>query len=245
MTGASGCLGRAIALQHARPGAGFRLWGRDSVRLDESAQAIRALGAVTRETVFDLTDAQGAGRTVAEQDKTEVFDFAYLVAGTGETRKAGDRVESAELVARAAQVNFAAPAAMAAALADRMAERGGGRIILIGSAAGHHSLPFASAYSGSKAGLARFADALRLAVRPYGVSVTLAAPGFLDTPSAARGAKDPPFLLDVDKAAHRIVRAGERGAGHYVTPWSFRALRTLDALLPARLRDAILSRLEP
>ena len=43
-------------------------------------------------------------------------------------------------------------------------ERGSGRIALVGTAAASHSLPFAAGYAGSKAGLARFADALRLAV---------------------------------------------------------------------------------
>jgi len=248
LTGASGSLGSAIALHHARRIGGanirFQLWGRDSARLNATAKAVTAAGAGAQETLFDLCDPVAAAQKLAEQDETERFDIAYLVAGTGETREEGALVEDPELVARAGLTNFVAPAAMAAAMADRMAERGGGRIVLIGSAAGHHSLPFASAYSGSKAGLARFADALRIAVKPHGVSVTLAAPGFLDTPNPGGRRDDPPFLLPVDEAARRIVRAGEQGKGHYITPWQFRALKALDAALPTRLRDALLSRLE-
>ncbi|MEO1048763.1 MAG: SDR family NAD(P)-dependent oxidoreductase [Pseudomonadota bacterium] len=243
LTGASGSLGRALALQHAASGVNFHIWGRDADRLDETAHSLSNRGARVVTTSFDLADTLGAVHEMIEQDQTERFDIAYFVAGTGETRASKDRVEAPDLVARAVTTNFAAPAAMAAALADRMVERGKGRIVLIGSAAGHHSLPFASAYSGSKAGLARFSDALRLAVRPFGVSVTLAAPGFLDTPHARAEAKVPPFLLSVDEAARRIVRAGENGARHYVTPWPFRALRSVDGILPAPLRDAILSRL--
>lgn len=192
--------------------------------------------------VCDVTQAQAAAERVAQADAGAAFDIAYLVAGTGETRPHGDRVESPDLVVRSILTNFAGPAAMAAAMADRMAERGSGRIVLIGSAAGHHSLPFASAYAGSKAGLARFADALRIAVAPHGVSVTLAAPGFLDTPGRTDNA---PMLLGLEEAARRIIAAGERGDGHYVTPWTFRALRALDAVLPVRLRDALLKRMEP
>ena len=56
---------------------------------------------------------------------------------------------------------------MAAAIAGRMAERkGGGRLVLISSAAAFHALPFAASYAGSKAGLSRFTDSLRIAMRP-------------------------------------------------------------------------------
>ena len=77
---------------------------------------------------LDLTDGQAAIDAVLSQDKEAPFDLAYLVAGIGDTRAKGDLVENPELVLRAAQVNFATPAAMAAAIAGRMAERGHGRI---------------------------------------------------------------------------------------------------------------------
>lgn len=223
----------------------MRLWGRDSQRLTETARAVAELGARAQLTQFDLTDAAGAAARLVEQDEAERFDIAYLVAGSGETRPDGALVEDPEQIARLAQVNFAAPAAMAAALSDRMAQRGGGRIVLIGSAAGHHSLPSAPAYAASKAGLARFADALRIAVAPEGVRVTLAAPGFIATPKTRAKADQRPFEISVEEAARRIQNAGERGLRHYVTPWPFRALALVDRLLPAPLRDGVLKRLDP
>ena len=243
ITGASGSLGKALALQHARPGVALRLWGRDSNKLAKTAAAVTAKGAKERSTVFDLTNVEAAVIELLKQDEAEQFDVAYLVAGSGETRPEGALVEGTEQITRMALVNYAAPAAMAAALADRMAQRGGGRIVLIGSAAGHHSLPFAPAYASSKAGLARFADALRLSVGSHGVSVTLAAPGFIDTPKTRPQANQRPFEISIEEAARRIIRAGEQGKRHYITPWQFRALRALDALLPAPMRDALLRKL--
>ncbi|MBX7481990.1 SDR family NAD(P)-dependent oxidoreductase [Qipengyuania qiaonensis] len=244
-TGASGALGGALASLHARPGIALNLWGRDRNKLDLIAGKIRAAGAEARQFSQDLTDGHAAVDAVLKQDVEARFDLAYLVAGIGDTRAPEDLVEDPLLVLRAAQINFAAPAAMAAALAARMAERGHGRIVLIGSAAGHHSLPFAAGYSGSKAGLARFADALRIAVEPLGVRVTLAAPGFIDTPALRATSTNRPMKLDVDAAARRIARAAERGKRHYITPWPFSALRILDALLPAQLRDRIMAGLDP
>lgn len=249
LTGASGSLGRAIALEHAKAGVAMRLWGRDANRLAATAQAVTACGANAAQTVFDLCDPVAAAQTAIAQDEEERFEIAYLVAGSGETRKSGALVEDPEQIARLSNVNYAAPAAMAAAIADRMARRGGGRIVLVGSAAGHHALPFAAGYASSKAGLARFSGALRIAVAPCGVSVMLAAPGFIDTPAARRTAEETgsarPFQISVEEAARRIVRAGQKGKRHYVTPWPFALLNALDTLLPSPLRERLLRALEP
>ena len=205
----------------------------------------RAAGAEVSQRCCDLREAEAAIAALLAEDASHALDCAYLVAGLGDVRADGDMVEDPALVLRLAEVNFAAPAAMAAALAGRMAERGHGRIVLIGSAAGHHSLPFAAAYAGSKAGLARFADALRLSVKSHGVSVTLAAPGFIDTPAARAVSGQRPLELSVDVAARRIAKAALAGRRYHVTPWPFRVLRVVDALLPAAVRDRILGSLKP
>ncbi len=244
-TGASGALGGALASLHAEPGTQMTLWGRDQKRLDLITQKVRAAGAEARSFRLDITDAKAAVDAVLTQDRDAKFDLAYLVAGIGDTRSPDDLVEDPMLVLRTVQINFATPAAMAAAIAGRMVERRHGRIVLIGSAAGHHSLPFAAGYSGSKAGLARFADALRIAVEPYGVSVTLAAPGFLDTLASRSGPANRPLEIPVEEAAKRIARAALKRKRHYVTPWQFGALRAVDAILPAAVRDRIMSKLKP
>jgi len=244
LTGASGALGRGLAMHHASPGVSLCLWGRNPERLSDTCEAVRAVGAEAQQIIHDLSKAEAAILKLLDQDRVRPFDIAYLVAGLGDTRPPGEKAEDPMQVLRLAEVNFAAPAAMAAALAGRMAERGRGRIVLIGSAAGHHSLPFAAAYSGSKAGLARFADALRLSVEPYGVSVTLAAPGFIKTPAGSSINSNRPMEITVEEAVRRIVRAAEQRRAHYITPWPFAALKSFDALLPNWLRDRILRGLQ-
>jgi short-subunit dehydrogenase len=134
---------------------------------------------------------------------------------------------------------------MAAALAGRMARRGEGGIVLVGSAAGFHALPFAAAYAGSKAGIAQFAQALRLGVKQYGVHVTLVSPGFIDTANGRKAPGPRPFVLQPSDAAARIARAAARGRAHAIFPWPFILLRWLDRLLPQMLRDRLLVALTP
>lgn len=194
---------------------------------------------------LELGDIDAAIVALQHEDAERPFDIAVFASGRGDVRGPGDLVEDAGTVARLAIVNFAAPSAMAAALAKAMAARGSGRIVLVGSAAGFHALPFAAAYSGTKAGLARFADALRLCVRPHGVSVTLVSPGFIDTAAGRKVPGPKPMLMTPDAVADRIVRAAEAGRAHLVLPWPFVALRWLDRLLPRPLRDRLLGSLTP
>lgn len=244
--GASGELGRELALICAADGARLSLWGRDRDRLAEVARACADVGAAsTKARSLDLQDLDAAMAALAAEDDDAPFDMAFFASGLGDIRPEGALVEDSALVARLGRVNFLAPTALSAELAGRMARRGRGRIVLIGSAAGFHPLPFASAYSGSKAGLARFAEALRIAVHPHGVSVTLVSPGFINTAAARKVPGPKPLAMSRDKAAAVILKAAARGKAHLIMPWPFALLRLIDRSLPRPLRDRLLYALTP
>lgn len=245
VTGASGGLGGALAQYCASPGTRLSLWGRDEKRLAAIADSCRARGAAADVRSFDLSDAAGAIAALLAEDAADPIDVALLASGLGDTRAAGEIIEDPMLVARLGQVNFVAPSAMAAALAKRMAARGGGSIVLIGSAAAFHALPFAAAYAGSKAGLTRFTQALNLAVSNQGVTVTLASPGFIDTEAARQVSGPKPLIMSPNDAAARIVKAAMRGKAHIVMPWPFALLRLIDRAMPDLLRSRLLRSLTP
>lgn len=244
--GASGELGGALARHYATRGGAVMLWGRDGQRLEAAAQACRNAGARSVSTrQIDLTETDAAIAALAADDDAACFDLAIFAAGLGDIRTPGDLAEDPHMVARLGQVNFVAPAALASQLAGRMAARQRGGIVLIGSAAAFHALPFAAAYAGSKAGLARFAGALAIAMRPHGVRVTLASPGFIDTAAARRVPGPKPMAMSADRAAARIARAATHGTAHAVMPWPFALLRLIDRALPAFLRNRLLLSLTP
>jgi len=245
ITGASGGLGLALARVYAAPGCTLVLWGRDRARLEAVAALCRDAGAEAAIRMLDLTDLSAAMAAIEAEDAAGAIDLAIFAAGLGDIRAAGALVEDAAQVARLAIVNFVAPSAMASALAARMAARGRGRIVLVGSAAAFHALPFASGYAGSKAGLARFADALRIGVARHGVAVTLVSPGFFATAAGRTTPGPTPFLMTADVAAARIARAAERRRAHAIMPWPFAVLRLVDRALPRGLRDRLLRALAP
>jgi short-subunit dehydrogenase len=219
----------------ARPGLRLTLWARDAERLEATAALCRARGAEVIVQRVDIADLEPMLAALAAGDTALPFTAAYLVAGLGDTLPPEAVVEGPAQVIRLGQTNFVASAAMAALLAERMAARGAGQIGVIGTAAASHSLPFAASYAGSKAGLARYTDALRLAARPHGVRVTLISPGFFNAGGPPR-----PGEIPASQVAERAIAAVEAGVAECVVPRRFLLLRWLDRILPRRLRDHIL-----
>ncbi|GBQ68945.1 oxidoreductase [Ameyamaea chiangmaiensis NBRC 103196] len=248
ITGASGGIGSALAVAMAQPGRTLVLWGRDMARLAQAAAECRARGATVVTRALDLRDGPAALEAVRGDDAGPAegggIDLAVLGAGVSDIRNPEEVIESPQTVFDTAVVNFATPAALATELAGRMAGRGGGHIVLIGSVAGFHDLPFATAYSGSKAGLARFAHALRLSIASRGVGVTLVAPGFVDTAMSRRLIGPRPFLVTSAKAARLIMRAVGDNRAEVVFPPVFRILNVIGTFLPRGARDTIMRRLK-
>jgi short-subunit dehydrogenase len=244
--GASGELGGSLARLYAASGASLCLWGRDEGRLASIANDCRIAGAGQIDVrSLDLRNVDQAIAAVVEDDETTHFDMTIIASGLGDIMGIGALVEDAGQVARLGIVNFVAPAAIASALGARMAARSEGSIVLIGSAAAFHALPFATSYAASKAGLARFADALRINLRPHGVKVTLVSPGFIDTAAGRAVAGPKPLIMAPDEAALLIAKAAAQGKAHLITPWPFVLLRLLDRALPRFVRDRLLCALKP
>lgn len=240
ITGASGGIGMALAAHYATSGCTLILWGRNPERLAEIATRCRACGAhvVTRE--LDLQNGQAALAAYADDDKAYTPDTVILGAGIADIQGTENLTEDPHKVFQLALVNYATPISLATAAAQAMVNRKGGRIALIGSVAGFYELPFAASYSSSKAGLAFFAKAARLAWQRYGVSVTLIAPGFVDTAMSQRLECPRPFLLSPRYAAKVIAHAIAQRQAECVFPWPFKVLNVLVCLLPKAVREYIL-----
>lgn len=242
ITGASSGIGAALARVQARPGVTLLLWGRDVARLDAVAGDCRARGAVVETDTLDLRDLEGQMARLAARDAHMPITLAIFNAGLGGSVSPDLPAEAPERCRATAEVNFVAPVMGANFMADAMARRGGGHIVLVGSIAESFPLPMAPTYAGTKAGLALFAEALGIRLQKHGVAVTLVSPGFIDTPMSQGVTEAKPFLISAAAAAAIITRKLAARPRRIVVPWQFAVIRAITGLLPRALVRLVLSR---
>jgi short-subunit dehydrogenase len=242
ITGASGGIGAALARAHAAPGITLHLWGRDEARLKEAAEACRIRGALCHLAAFDLRDTDALIARLSACDSQTPIDLAIFNAGLGGSVDNDAVAETPQASRATAEVNFVSPIVGANLIAARMAARGHGHIVLVGSIAESYPLPMAPTYAATKAGLRMFAEALGIRMAKHNVAVTLVSPGFVDTPMSRRVPEAKPFLMSADDAARIIAAKIAQGARTIVVPWQFSVIRALTNLLPRALVRAVLRR---
>jgi short-subunit dehydrogenase len=242
ITGASSGIGAALARAEARPDVTLLLWGRDAARLDDVAAQCRARGATVVSEIFDLRETAALAAKLAAADAATPIDLAIFNAGLGGTAPDSAVAEEPDTARAVAEVNFVAPIIGANVIAEAMARRGAGQIVLIGSIAESYPLPMAPTYAATKAGLRMFAEALRLRLAKHRVTVSLVSPGFIDTPMSRSVTEPKPFLISADQAAAIISRRVARGDPTIVVPWQFGVIRGITDLLPRFILHWALSR---
>jgi short-subunit dehydrogenase len=222
LSGATGGLGRAIAVALAERNANLVLSSRKGEALDELARSLPGDGH--RTAVADLAEPSAATALVAEAGDVDVLVANAGLPGTG-------RLEdfSEEEAGRVLRVNLEAPIRMARDLAPAMQERGEGHLVFVSSLAGKAFSPRSSLYAATKAGLRGFALALREDLWKSGVGVSVVLPGFIREAGMFHdsGAKPPPGLgtSTPEEVADGVVQAIERNRAEVeVAPRITRAL---------------------
>jgi short-subunit dehydrogenase len=207
LTGATGGLGRAIAIALAGHGATLVLSARKREALEEMAAELPGDGHSVLPA--DLAEPGAAERLAAEAAGTEILVANAGLPGSG---KLDDFSE--EEVRRALRVNLEAPMLLARALYPPMLEAGAGHLAFVASLSGKAASPRSSIYNATKFGLRGFALGLRADLNPSGVGVSLVSPGFIREAGmfADAGAKPPPGMGTArpEQVGAGVVRAIER-----------------------------------
>jgi short-subunit dehydrogenase len=176
ITGASGAIGGAIALELARAGAHLCLTGRDENRLQEAVTACRQGGSPRVEGLpADLTrDEEVAG--LAERAVQALGGVDLLIHSQGLFRAGA--VESSPIADLDAQyqVNLRSPYLLTQHLLPSLLQRQG-QIVFVNSTAGLQTRGEVAAYGATKHGLRALADGLREEVNRRGVRVMTLYPG--------------------------------------------------------------------
>jgi len=184
VVGASGGIGRAVALSLAEAGARVAIAGRARERLAETEAALAAAGVTDAPvltgdvTVREEVSAMIAGAVAALGSIHVLVNAAGVNVRNRSLRTLDpadwDRVIAANLTAAFNLVHFVAP---------HMREQGDGLVVLISSLAGLRASTVAgAAYSASKFGEAALGLCLGREERGRNVRSTVIYPGEVDTP---------------------------------------------------------------
>ena len=180
VTGASSGIGQATAVECAQMGAEVVITGRDTERLQATADLV---GTTKTLIAADLTNQEDVERLVAALPP---LDGAVLCAGNSTTLplQFGSREKFDEMF----NVNFFAPVELLRLMYKKKVLQKGASVVLIASIGGTHSfMPGNGVYGASKAALNSL---MKYAAREYAsrkIRVNSICPGMVDTPLIHRG----------------------------------------------------------
>lgn len=232
ITGASGSLGQALALQYAAPHVTLVLQGRQVFALESLRQQCEARGAHVLVGVFDITKIETLQQWVRMLEQTIAFDIVIVNQGININIGADGKGESWQDTDHLFNVNLRAAIALVQAVLPGMRKRGSGQVVLISSLAAYFGLPTTPAYCASKAALKSYGESLRGWLAPEGVGVTVVLPGYVQSDMSAAMPGPKPWLWPAERAAAVIQRGVARNQATISFPFPLNVGTQLLSILP-------------
>jgi NAD(P)-dependent dehydrogenase (short-subunit alcohol dehydrogenase family) len=218
VTGASGGVGRAAAIEFGRAGANVALLARGEAGLAAAAAEVRTAGGRALVIPVDVADADAveaaAERVVTEWARIDVWvncAFSSVFAELGSI--APDEFR------RTTEVTYLGYVYGTMAALSRMRPAGRGTIVQIGSALAYRGIPLQSAYCGAKHAIVGFTESVRteLLHQHSDVAVTMVHLPAMNTPQfrwllsrLPNQAQPVPPIYQPEVAARTIVQAAVR-----------------------------------
>ncbi len=178
ITGGTSGMGIATALAMAEKGATVIITGRDETRGASTAEEIRAGGHDAQFIAADFSELSEVGRVADAAGEIDVLVNCAGVAGLAMTADTDEATFDRQF-----HINVKTPFFLVAALAPKIAARGGGSIINVSTMVASYGQPGMSAYGASRAAIELLTKAWAAEYGPQNIRVNAVAPGPTLTPA--------------------------------------------------------------
>ncbi len=192
LTGATGGLGREIAIALAEQGIDLALTDRPGAKLASLARELEALGIAVVTVEADLTD-RSAHADIIRSAESELGPLDILINNAGMEVVGPWHKRTPENLGAEVELNLMAPMLLTQAALPGMVARGSGHVVTISSIGGMIALPYLVGYAASKHGIAAYNRALSAEVCDRGIRVTTVFPGLIR--NAGMGARYTEWLI--------------------------------------------------
>lgn len=213
ISGGLGDIGRAIALEFARQGADVAVGDvLDPSQSDSLLTQVRALGRRGRYDRVDVADAQAVQEWVCAVED-DLGPPSLIVPNAAVVHYAPLPQLTADQWRHELAVNLDGAFHLAQAATIRLlAHQRPGRVVFIGSWAGHAVHTAIPSYCVSKAGLRMLCKCMAAELAPHGILVNEVAPGYVDAGLSGRYYREHPGSAEKDRQTvpvQRLIQAEE------------------------------------
>jgi NAD(P)-dependent dehydrogenase (short-subunit alcohol dehydrogenase family) len=179
ISGAAGGLGRVLSLRFGLLGANLGIIDREKEALERLSRELTARGISNMPVTLDITKEKACQRAL-DSISEKLGGIYVLVNNAGISHRSAFIKTSSQVFRRVMDVNFFGSLYLTrAALPYLITSKG--QIIVISSIAGFAPLLGRPGYAASKHALQGFFSSLRPELSPYGITITIACPGFTKT----------------------------------------------------------------
>ena len=227
VTGASSGIGAALVQELAARGCRVAASARRAGRLE-------MLGARVLAVPLDVTDREAVIAAEA-RIRAELGTIDIAVLNAAFWHRFTVETWDSDVLRSHFDTNVMGLAHGVEAVLPDMRRRRSGTIVGMASVAGYRGFPRSEAYGATKAAEINMLEALRIDLRPLGITVQTVCPGFVRTDLTAANTFPMPFMIEPEDAARRICRGIEREKAEIVFPFPMMLAMKALRLIPVRL----------